>query len=47
MVDGNRNQERTPEKAPMVIFRGADGRTITMEDLRGVSGTFKYESSAR
>ena len=27
----------------MVIFRAADGRTLTMEELRGVTGTFRYE----
>ncbi len=27
----------------MILFRGADGRTLTTEDLRGVTGTFLYE----
>src|SRR5262245_48687936 len=26
-----------------VVFRAADGRTLTMTDVRGLSGTFKYE----
>ncbi len=27
----------------MVIFRGADGRTLTMDELRGLTGAFRYE----
>ena len=27
----------------MIIFRSADGRTLTQEDLQGVNGTFRYE----
>jgi tetratricopeptide (TPR) repeat protein len=27
----------------VIIFRGADGRALTMDDLRGLSGTFRYE----
>jgi tetratricopeptide (TPR) repeat protein len=27
----------------MIIFRGADGRTLTTDDLRGATGAFKYE----
>ncbi len=27
----------------MVVFRAADGRTLTMADLSGLSGTFQYE----
>lgn len=27
----------------MIIFRGADDRTLTMEDLRGVTGRFRWE----
>ena len=38
----NRDQHRRKD-IPMIIFRGPDGRTLTMEDLRGVTGTFRYE----
>ena len=27
----------------MVVFRAADGRTLTMADLHGLTGTFQYE----
>jgi len=27
----------------MVIFRGADGRTLTLDELRGITGTIRYE----
>ncbi|UWZ83994.1 tetratricopeptide repeat protein [Occallatibacter riparius] len=27
----------------MIIFRGKDGRTLTVEDLRGATGRFQYE----
>jgi len=27
----------------VIIFRGADGRTLTLEELNGVTGTFQYE----
>lgn len=27
----------------MIIFQDADGRTLTLEDIKGVSGTFQYE----
>jgi len=43
LVGCNHTQGGTPKEAPMVIFRGADGRTLTMEELRGVTGTFRYE----
>lgn len=33
----------TPKEVPMVIFRGADGRVLTSEELRGATGTFQYE----
>jgi tetratricopeptide (TPR) repeat protein len=32
-----------PNEEAVVVFRAADGRTLTMADLRGVSGTFQYE----
>src|SRR5262245_33822667 len=27
----------------MIIFRSADGRTLTLKDLQGVTGEFRYE----
>ena len=39
----NRKQAETPKESSMVIFRGADGRTLTMDELRGLTGTFRYE----
>ncbi|MEH6422234.1 tetratricopeptide repeat protein [Pseudomonas sp. CGJS7] len=29
--------------SPVVIFRGADGRALTLDDLQGFSGSFSYE----
>jgi tetratricopeptide (TPR) repeat protein len=40
---GNRNQGIMQKETPVIIFRDASGRTLTMEDLRGVTGTFRYE----
>lgn len=31
------------KEEPVVVFRAADGRTLTMADLRGLTGTFRYE----
>ena len=42
-VGCNRNHGGTPKEAPMIIFRGADGRTLTMEGLLRATGTFRYE----
>jgi len=39
----NGKRGETPKESSVIIFRGADGRTLTMDDLRGVSGTFRYE----
>lgn len=44
----NRDQRAAPKDSPpkedaVVIFRAADGRTLTMADLRGLTGTFQYE----
>lgn len=39
----NRHQGETPKESPVVIFRGADGRTLTMDELRGLTGAFRYE----
>jgi tetratricopeptide (TPR) repeat protein len=36
-------QSRTARETPGIIFRGADGRTITMEDVRGLTGKYQYE----
>lgn len=41
------NQGATSKEAPMIIFRGADGRTLTTDDLRGATGTFHYEIFGR
>jgi Flp pilus assembly protein TadD len=35
--------ESSPKEEAVIIFRAADGRTLTMADLRGLSGTFQYE----
>jgi tetratricopeptide (TPR) repeat protein len=32
-----------PKEETVVIFRDADGRTLTMADLEGLSGSFQYE----
>ena len=37
------NQGGTSKEAPTIIFRNADGRTLTMDDLRGATGTVHYE----
>ena len=31
------------KEAPVIIFRSADGRTLTLDDLRGENGTLRYE----
>jgi len=31
------------KEAPVIVFRSADGRTLTTDDLRGATGTFHYE----
>jgi tetratricopeptide (TPR) repeat protein len=43
---GAPKKSATKEKA-VVIFRAADGRTLTMTDLRGLTGTFQYEILGR
>lgn len=30
----------------MILFRGADGRALTTEDLRGVTGALRYRDRA-
>jgi tetratricopeptide (TPR) repeat protein len=44
----SRDQPESPKESPpkeeaVVVFRATDGRTLTMADLRGLSGTFQYE----
>src|SRR5258708_27222937 len=41
------NQGGTSKEAPTIIFRNADGRTLTMDDLRGATGTVHYEIFGR
>jgi hypothetical protein len=36
-------QGSPPKEEAVVVFRAADGRTLTMTDLRGMGGTFQYE----
>jgi len=36
-------KDSPPRETAAVVFRAADGRTLTMADLRGLSGTFQYE----
>jgi tetratricopeptide (TPR) repeat protein len=40
---GDSNQGNTQKETPVIILRDAAGRTLTTEDLRGVTGTFRYE----
>jgi tetratricopeptide (TPR) repeat protein len=47
-VGCSRDQPGAPKGSPpkeeaVVVFRAADGRTLTMADLRGLSGAFQYE----
>jgi tetratricopeptide (TPR) repeat protein len=35
--------ESTPKQDAAIIFRAPDGRTLTMADLEGLTGTFNYE----
>ncbi len=39
----SRDQSGPPIEEAVVVFRAADGRTLTMADLRGATGTFRYE----
>lgn len=34
---------RALKEAEVIVFRAADGRTITLEDLMAVDGTYRYE----
>lgn len=40
---GGTPKESPPEEPSVVVFRAADGRALTMDDLRGLTGTFQYE----
>jgi len=42
-VGCTRAEGRTEKEAPVIVFRSADGRTLTLDELQGVSGTFRYE----
>ena len=39
----NRDHADTQKESSVIIFRGADGRTLTKDELRGLTGTFRYE----
>ena len=39
----NHKQGARQREATVIIFRSADGRILTMENLRGVTGTFRWE----
>lgn len=39
----NRTQTGKTTAPPTIIFSSSDDRTLTMEDLRGETGTFQYE----
>ncbi len=52
VLDCNRDQPGAskgspPKEESVVVFRAADGRTLTMADLRGLNGTFRYEILGR
>lgn len=36
-------RQSSMEEKSVVVFRAADGRSLTMADLHGLSGTFRYE----
>jgi tetratricopeptide (TPR) repeat protein len=36
-------KESPPKEEAVVVFRAADGRALTMAELRGLTGTFQYE----
>jgi thioredoxin-like negative regulator of GroEL len=47
-VGCGRDQPGVPKESPskeevVVVFRAADGRTLTRADLRGLTGTFQYQ----
>lgn len=36
-------EDRTKKESGVIVFRSADGRTLTLEELKGATGTFRYE----
>ncbi len=36
-------KDSQPNEEYVIIFRAADGRTLTMAELNGLTGTFQYE----
>jgi tetratricopeptide (TPR) repeat protein len=38
-----RNRAETPKESVVVVFRDDHGRTLTMDELHGLTGTFQYE----
>ena len=43
LSSGCNSGEKNSKEVPVIIFQDADGRTLTLEDIKGVSGTFQYE----
>ncbi len=43
LSSGCNSGEKSSKEVPVIIFQDADGRTLTLEDIKGVSGTFRYE----
>jgi tetratricopeptide (TPR) repeat protein len=43
---GCNSGEKNSKEDSVVVFRDSEGRTLTLEDLKGVSGTFQYENLA-
>jgi tetratricopeptide (TPR) repeat protein len=39
-----RNADAPPKEAPGVVFRSADGRALTLDELRATSGKMSYET---
>jgi len=37
------DEDGTEKEAGVIVFRSADGRTLTLEELKGATGTFRYE----
>ena len=42
-VSCKRDEGSTDKEAPVIVFRSADGRTLSLEELKGATGTFRYE----
>lgn len=43
LTSGCNSGGKTTKEVPVIIYRDADGRTLTAEDLKGISGTINYE----